>query len=40
MSSSNYHPVGTCKMAPRTDPLGVVDNRLRWGFNLTYPNLI
>ncbi|CAH1393768.1 unnamed protein product [Nezara viridula] len=24
-----YHPVGTCKMAPPSDPLAVVDNRLR-----------
>lgn len=24
-----YHPVGTCKMGPPTDPLAVVDNRLR-----------
>jgi choline dehydrogenase len=24
-----YHPVGTCKMAPESDALGVVDDRLR-----------
>ncbi|CAF3785050.1 unnamed protein product [Rotaria sp. Silwood1] len=24
-----YHPSGTCKMAPNSDPMGVVDNRLR-----------
>ncbi len=24
-----YHPVGTCKMAPDGDPMGVVDDRLR-----------
>ncbi len=24
-----YHPVGTCKMGPSTDPLAVVDNRCR-----------
>ncbi|KAK3880322.1 hypothetical protein Pcinc_015201 [Petrolisthes cinctipes] len=29
MSNTAYHPVGTCKMAPNTDPLGVVDHRLR-----------
>ncbi|KAF2368327.1 Glucose-methanol-choline oxidoreductase C-terminal [Trinorchestia longiramus] len=29
MASTNYHPVGTCKMAPSHDALGVVDNRLR-----------
>ncbi len=27
--STAYHPVGTCKMGPRTDPLAVVDARLR-----------
>ncbi|KAB7497352.1 hypothetical protein Anas_12166 [Armadillidium nasatum] len=27
--SSIYHPVGTCKMAPDSDPMGVVDNKLR-----------
>ncbi|XP_018026203.1 glucose dehydrogenase [FAD, quinone] [Hyalella azteca] len=29
MASTNYHPVGTCKMAPASDPMGVVDPRLR-----------
>jgi choline dehydrogenase-like flavoprotein len=24
-----YHPAGTCKMAPDSDPMGVVDSRLR-----------
>ncbi|KAA0192038.1 hypothetical protein HAZT_HAZT007427 [Hyalella azteca] len=27
--TSFWHPVGTCKMAPATDPLGVVTHRLR-----------
>jgi choline dehydrogenase-like flavoprotein len=26
---SCYHPAGTCKMAPESDPMGVVDSRLR-----------
>lgn len=26
---TSYHPVGTCKMAPPTDPGSVVDERLR-----------
>ncbi|KAF2368325.1 Glucose-methanol-choline oxidoreductase C-terminal [Trinorchestia longiramus] len=29
MASTVYHPVGTCKMAPKSDPMGVVDNKLR-----------
>ncbi|KAM8720826.1 hypothetical protein ACLKA7_006812 [Drosophila subpalustris] len=28
-SQTIYHPVGTCKMAPDSDPFGVVDPRLR-----------
>ena len=24
-----FHPSGTCKMAPDSDPMGVVDTRLR-----------
>lgn len=28
-SQTLYHPVGTCKMAPAHDPLGVVDEQLR-----------
>lgn len=28
-ASTNYHPVGTCKMGPRTDPKAVVDHTLR-----------
>ena len=26
---TSYHPVGTCKMAPQSDPGAVVDARLR-----------
>ncbi|XP_054280524.1 glucose dehydrogenase [FAD, quinone]-like [Macrosteles quadrilineatus] len=29
LTSTIYHPVGTCKMGPRSDPMAVVDNRLR-----------
>ncbi|KAG7159348.1 Glucose dehydrogenase [FAD quinone]-like 10, partial [Homarus americanus] len=29
MASSYWHPAGTCKMGPTTDPLAVVDDRLR-----------
>lgn len=28
-SQTIYHPTGTCKMGPATDPLAVVDPRLR-----------
>jgi choline dehydrogenase len=29
IASSAYHPVGSCKMGPATDPFAVVDGRLR-----------
>ncbi|KAA0185255.1 hypothetical protein HAZT_HAZT002296 [Hyalella azteca] len=29
MASTTYHPAGTCKMAPLTDPLGVVTSTLK-----------
>lgn len=29
LASSLYHPVGTCKMGPESDPSAVVDNRLK-----------
>ena len=28
-SDTEYHPVGTCKMGPATDPMAVVDASLR-----------
>jgi choline dehydrogenase-like flavoprotein len=27
--TTSYHPVGTCNMAPASDPMAVVDHRLR-----------
>lgn len=29
LTSTAYHPTSTCKMGPKTDPMAVVDNRLR-----------
>ncbi|XP_063884863.1 glucose dehydrogenase [FAD, quinone]-like [Scylla paramamosain] len=29
MAQTTYHPVGTCKMAPVSDPYGVVDHKLK-----------
>ena len=29
ISDTQYHPVGTCKMGPDSDPMAVVDARLR-----------
>jgi choline dehydrogenase len=28
-SDTEYHPVGTCKMGPSSDPMAVVDHALR-----------
>ena len=27
--TTTFHPTGTCRMAPKTDPLAVVDDQLR-----------
>ena len=27
--TTTFHPAGTCRMGPRTDPLAVVDDQLR-----------
>ena len=29
LATTDHHPVGTCKMGPRWDPMAVVDHRLR-----------
>ena len=29
ISDTQYHPVGTCKMGPDSDPMAVVDAQLR-----------
>ncbi|XP_071522739.1 glucose dehydrogenase [FAD, quinone]-like [Panulirus ornatus] len=29
LTATTYHPAGTCKMAPASDPYGVVDHKLR-----------
>lgn len=33
-SMTIYHPVGTCKMGPSTDPTAVVDPKLRFAFHV------
>lgn len=37
MASSFWHPAGTCKMGPSSDPLAVTDHRLRSAYCLFHP---
>lgn len=36
MSTTFYHLTGGCKMAPASDPYGVVDNKLRYGISIQF----